>query len=296
MKKLICMILALILTLSMAACGSDSKKSENEAGNLFDNDTGKTNASKIAFEELTVVDNDECVIKITGIDPDDFWGFTLKVQLENKSAQTTYMFSVDGASINGVETDPFFATEVAPGKKSNEDINFSDDELEELLGLYTDISLSFQVYDTNDWLADPVAETTVHVYPYGEENATVYSRKGLETDTVILDNEYVFATVIDYEYDDIWGYTANLYLINKTDTDVMFTAEDVSVNGFMCDPYFAASVGAGNCAFASITWSDTSFAENGISAVEEIEMTMRAYDYEDWLAEDFANETVTLNP
>lgn len=59
------------------------------------------------------------------------WGYTLKAQLENKSTEKTYMFSVESASINGVQCDPMFASEVAAGKKANEEINFSTDTLEE---------------------------------------------------------------------------------------------------------------------------------------------------------------------
>ena len=55
----------------------------------------------------------------------------LKAQLENKSTEKTYMFSVESASINGVQCDPMFASEVAAGKKANEEINFSTDTLEE---------------------------------------------------------------------------------------------------------------------------------------------------------------------
>jgi len=58
----------------------------------------------------------ECSIKITQIDPENLFGFTLKSQLENKSAEKTYMFSVESGAINGVECDPLFAVEIAAGK------------------------------------------------------------------------------------------------------------------------------------------------------------------------------------
>ena len=38
-----------------------------------------------------------------------------------------------------------------------------------------------------------------------------------------------------------------------------------------------------------MSWSDTTFEENGIAAVEEIELSFRANS-----ADDFANETITL--
>ena len=290
MKKLFALLLALVMVLSLAACTAID----------IDVDSEKKGAAKVSapitFEETVVVDNESCTIKITDIDPDAMFGFELSIYLENKTESTKLMFAVDTASTNGVTNDPFFATTVEAGKKANESISFSDSDLADLIGDFTDIELSFRVYDSDNWMADPVAEPSVRIYPYGEDKAVTYTREAQSSDTVIFENDKVSAIVIGYEEDSIWGYVANVYLVNNTDTTVMFTADDVSVNGFMCDPYFATTVNAGTCAFAQISWSTDSFEENKIENVEEIEMSMRAYDSEDWMADDFANEKVTLHP
>lgn len=312
MKKLATVLLSLVLMLSLVACGGEttpsssdgdpaSSQTEENAGN---NNAGESkdpetdqNENQIVFEEIVAIDNEECVIKITEIDAENMWGYTLKVQLENKSADKTYMFSVESAAINGVQCDPLFATEVAAGKKSNEEISFSDSALEENgITDFTDIELTFRVYDSNDWVADPVAKETVHVYPYGEEKAVAFVREAQTNDNVIIDNEYVTVIVTGYEDDDIWGYTANLFLLNKTDKTVMFSVDDASVNGYMADPFYATSVSAGKCAFSSMSWSDTTLEENGITEVEEIEFLFRAYNADDFMGDDFANEVITLNP
>ena len=160
MKKLVTLLLSLALVLSLAACGGEATpdasddapaSSQNEESTENDN-----TENQIVFEEVVAIDNAECAVKITEIDPDNMWGYTLKAQLENKSTEKTYMFSVESASINGVQCDPMFASEVAAGKKANEEINFSTDTLEENgIVEYTDIELTFKVYDSNDWSADP---------------------------------------------------------------------------------------------------------------------------------------------
>lgn len=305
MKRITGMILALAILLTLAACGTATPAPTGNGGS----DTGtttavpdettvpaETKADEISFEEVVAVDNEYCTIKITSVDEDAIFGYTLKAYLENKSADKTYMFAVTSASINGVMADPLFASEVAAGKKANESILFSDSGMDADIGEYTDIELNFRVYDSNDFMADPVAEQTVHIYPYGEDKATAFVRTPADTDTVLIDNENVTAIVTGYEEDEIWGYTANLFLVNKTDKTVMFTVDDVSVNGFMADPFFADEVDAGKCAFSSISWSDTTLAENGITTVETIELTVRAYDSNDWMAEDLAKETITLAP
>lgn len=148
MKKLVTLLLSLALVLSLAACGGEATpdasddapaSSQNEESTENDN-----TENQIVFEEVVAIDNAECAVKITEIDPDNMWGYTLKAQLENKSTEKTYMFSVESASINGVQCDPMFASEVAAGKKANEEINFSTDTLEENgIVEYTDIELTF---------------------------------------------------------------------------------------------------------------------------------------------------------
>lgn len=297
MKRLTALLLTLVLALSLAACGGGSSPGNTDGSNATTGNGGNAEKKDITFSEVVVVDNDACLIKIKGIDPDNIWGYTLNAELENKSADKTYMFAVDRASVNKVETTPAFAKEVAPGKKANEGISLLSDELKENGVVdFTDIALTFRVYDTNDWTADPVAKETVHIYPYGEDKAETFVRQPQDSDKVILDNEYVTAIVTGYENDEIWGYSAKLFLLNKSSKNIMFSADDVSVNGYMADPFFATSVSAGNCSFASMSWSDTTLEENNITDIEEIEFKIRAYDNDDWMADDLAKETVTLNP
>lgn len=319
MKKLLALALCLAMLLSMVACGttdapetSDPSHSNSsaeapntptpeapsaptpEAPSTPTPDVPKE--PELVFEEIVAVDNEECTIKITGVDPDNWMGFGLNVYLENKSPDKTYMFSVSSAAVDGVASDPYFATEVAAGKKANNKITFSNADLGDNNIGFTDIELTFRVYDSEDWMADPVTVETIHVYPYGEENAVTFVREPQSTDTVLVDNDYVTVIVTGCGEDDIWGYTVDLFLINKTDAEVMFSADDVSVNGYMADPYYARSVIAGKCAFSSMSWSDMVFEENGITDVESIEFLLRAYESGSWGSADFVNEIVTFDP
>ncbi len=305
MRKIAVLFLVLALVTSFASCtsatvsegGKDNENTQTDIGNTEGKDNESSLENVMTFTETVAVDNDECSIKVTGIDTDSIWGYTLKVLLENKSADRSYMFTVDKASINGVECTALFASTVAAGKKSNDTVTFSDDKLKEnKISDYTDIELTFRVYDSEDFLSDDVAKETVHIYPYGEDKAVKFVRDAQPTDNVIVDNEYVTAIVTGYEEDAILGYGVSLFLVNKTDKNLMFTTENTSVNGFMADPFFATSVSAGKCAFNSITWFTSTFEENGITDVETIEFDLRAYDLDDLLAKDIVNEAVTLNP
>lgn len=310
MKKWRILLFVLVMSVLLAACGGSTEDdvpivTEAAEATAKPDFTAKPERettpipteAPVEFKEITVIDNEECAIRITDIDPDDSWGYTIKACFENRSADKNYMFSVQTAAVNGIEADPFFATTIAAGKKGNSKIQFSNKELYEPdIGDFTDIEITFRVYDSDDWMADAVALETVHIYPYGEENAKHYVRAAQPQDIVLIDNDSVSVIVTGFTEDSIWGYTANLYLVNKTDKELMFAVDDVSVNGFMADPFWARSLTGGKVCFTSMSWSNSTLEENGIETVEEIEMNLRAYDSNNWNAKDIFNEIVTIKP
>lgn len=115
--------------------------------------------------EIVLFDDENSTMIVTGFDPDNTWGYTLNVYLENKTDKTL-MFSIDGASVNGFMADPFWAKTVAPGKRSNTTISWSDSEFENSgITEVESISLPIRVYDANDWMAEDVLNDTFTVTP-----------------------------------------------------------------------------------------------------------------------------------
>lgn len=281
------------------ATGQTTSSEPSESSEPVSSETqssGEEKAELLPFEEITVVDNEQCVIKITGINPDGLWGYTLETYLENKSGSKTYMYAISNASVNGVQTATGFAVKVAPGKKSNEGIRFWDAVTPQDIGDFTDIELTFRVYDSDDWTADDVAEETVHIYPYGQDKAVTFVREAQDTDIILVDNEEISVIVTGCEWNKIQSYEVNLYLVNKTDKELTYSADDASVNGFMAEPFWAASVAPGKVDFTSMSWSKSTLEKNKIADIQDIEMNLRIYDSNDWLANPVFDETVKFNP
>lgn len=302
MKKAIMLLAIVALITSFVGCGNETASTNTttvaDVPTITESPADVTVTTEpepeVSFDELTAVDNEECVIKITDIDPNNSLGYTLDLYLENKSATTTYMFAVNSANVNGINVSSAFATEVAPGKKANTEIYFQKDMFEGIE--FTDIELTFRVYNSKDWFADPVAIETVNVYPLGQENATQYIREAKDTDTVLVDNEYVTVIITDYVTDHPTAYAANIYMVNKTDVEVMFSANETSINGYMIDPHWARSVPSGKCAFSYIGWYNSDLAKNGIKTVEEIEFVLIAANYKDLLSDHFVDQVCKLTP
>lgn len=112
----------------------------------------------------------------------------------------------------------------------------------------------------------------------------------------LVENDSVVMKLTGILEDPIWGYTLKVYLENKTDKNLMFSVEDAAVNGFMCDPFWAAEVRAGMKANEEISFSKSDFEANGIQKVTDILFTLHVYDSDDWMAEDYVNQTVTIKP
>ena len=112
----------------------------------------------------------------------------------------------------------------------------------------------------------------------------------------LVDNDQITVKITGIDADGFLGYTLKVFLENKTDKELMFSTDDVSVNGFMCDPFWASSVAAGKKANEEISFSEGDFEKNGITAVEEIVFTLSVYDSNDILADDLLEQTFTFKP
>ena len=246
-----------------------------------------------------IVDNEACTFKITKAEIDPIWGFSLKVFCENKTSDKTLMFSITEAIVNGYMVDPFWAKEVAPGKKSNETISFSSTDFKDIgITSANEIIFTLRVYDSNDWMAENVVNDSFTIYPTGlSADAIQYpERKTSPTEQVIIDNDDICFVILGTEIDKIWGYTINCFIENKTDKTLMFSWDDVSVNGYMIDPYWVEEVAPNARSYDEIHFLPDKFTENDISTVEEIEFSMRVYDSNDWMADNVYLETLTYKP
>lgn len=295
-KKYLSLITAVSLTAVLAACGSEPAGTTPASTAAVQTEETTQASAPVVFEELVLVDDENCTFKITALEEDPIWGYTMKAYLENKTDKEL-IFSINNASVNGFMCDPFWAATVSAGMKANEEITFPSQGLERNgIETVTEIEIPFRVYDSNDWEADDVVDEVFTIYPLGQEAVQSFTRQAVEGETVLYDDENCTVIVTGFDPENIWGYTVNVYLENKTDKDLMFSIGGAAVNGFMCDPFWAETVAAGKRSNTAISWMTQDFEENGITEVESLTLPFRVYDADDWAAEDLVNETFTVNP
>ena len=113
---------------------------------------------------------------------------------------------------------------------------------------------------------------------------------------VFVDNEDLLFQITAVTDDPVWGYTLKAQLENRTDQDLMFSLDKVSVNGFMCDPFFAATVTAGMKANKDISFSKDDFQAIGIRKVTDVTFTLRVYDRDDITGDHVLEKEFVLYP
>lgn len=113
-------------------------------------------------------------------------------------------------------------------------------------------------------------------------------------EVTLFDDDNCTMIVKGFEIDDIWGFTLNVFLENKTDKTLMFGVEDASVNGYMHDPFWASEVAAGKKENTEIQWDLEALEEDGIEKVENIEMKIHVFDSDNYDMDYFVDDTYSL--
>lgn len=274
MKRTLACIIAIIMAMSLVACGGASDSGDKEPSKVT---IGEKTAVTIAETVLV----DEAGVKITAksLDKDGFMGPEIKLLIENNSGKDL-TFQCRNASVNGYMVETMMSVDVVNGKKANDSLTFMQTDFD-VCGIeaIADMEFTFHIFDTADWetyldtavvqIKTSIADTYEYAYDDSgelayEENAVKIVVKGLSEDT------------------EIWGPGIIVYIENNSDQDITVQTRDVSINGFMIDALFSCDVAAGKRAVDTITFMDSDLEENGITAIEDTELSFHIFDMAEW--------------
>ena len=309
MKQCFALLLALSLVLGLAACGGNTPADATTAPTVSATSAPEipateatvppeTQAAIPVTEAVTLVDTDQLTFTVTEYRTNEHLGLEMHVYCENKT-DATMMFSLDSVSVCGVMFDPFWAEEVAPGKKVNSVVYFDTFALEEM-GVKSPDEISFRLYvfDNERWMDEPFLDDRFSVYPTGltPEQVVYPQHQPSSGQTVIMDNDSLVFIVERVDDTQSGFYTLDCYIANRTDRDLLVSWDGVSVNGFMVDPFWAAAVGAGKQLYTQVSFPESELLNQGIEIVDEIEFTLTAMDYDSLDGTFLVEETCTFQP
>lgn len=289
MKRTLAIILALILAMSLVACGSSSGGEVKEPSNVTsgnNTEEGQQGAqaeeskkTEVTISEAVLVD--EAGVKITAkrLETDGIFGPEIKLLIENDSGKDL-TFQCRNASVNGYMVETMMSVDVVNGKKANDSLTFMESDLEACgIDTIADMEIAFHIFDMAEWetyldtnaiqIKTSIADT--FEYTYDDSGNLAYEGNGVKIVVKGLAEDA-----------SIFGPSIVVYIENTGDKDVTVQTRDVSINGFMVDALFSCDVVAGKRAVDTITFMDSDLEENDITAIESVELSFHVFDFDGW--------------
>ena len=272
-QKILCLLMALTVFMCMAMGSGSSDESEGTSG-LTSTQASNVGSEAIAIDEQVLLDRDGVKVTATEYVEDSIWGEGIKILVENTSEKNIGV-NCNAVIVNNFMITDLFSTSVAAGKKANDTIYLSSGDLEAAgIDNVGQVELYFHAYnsDTYDTIFDADV-VTVKTTAFEQMDTTV-SEEGI----VLYDANDVKVMGRYVSDDSFWGAAVLLYLENNTEKNIVVSCENMSINGFMVTPYFHGDVYAGKMAVDEITILSSDLEENGITDIEDIEVSFHIYD------------------
>lgn len=273
MKKYLALTLALLMLFSLCSCFGDGYTHEKKEIVSSTDDKNKESELPTIQEQVCFEDSG---VKVTAksMVNDFIWGSGIKLLIENNGSKT-YSVYVDQVIVNNCMISSYFSSEVAAGKKANDTLYLSSSDLEASgIDNIGQIEIYFYLYDSDKretvFRSDCI---TIKTSLYDKMDTTpndlgheLFNKNGIRIVGKYVDEE------------SFWGASVLLYVENKTEKDITVSCGEMSINGFMVTPFFAATVYSGKYAIENITVFSSDLEENEIDRVENVELKFHIYN------------------
>lgn len=239
---------------------------------------GSNAAEPLAIGETVLFDQDGIRAVATGITEDGWFGPEINILVENNTDRKIVVqsrnFSVNGAMINTI-----LSCDVEAGKKANESIALYQESLDKA-GIYSiqSIELKIVAMDAESW--DTIAEgknATIRTNAPAQEQA--FDDSGF----LALDQDGVRLVVRGVDQDaNPFGKNVEIFLENHSGNDITVQLRDVSVNGYMIDPFFTCDLPDGKVAYSDASFFTTDLEANNIKDLQTLKFSVAVLDMTDW--------------
>lgn len=291
MKRALAIILAIVLAMSLVACGDSSGGEIKEPSNVTAGDTIKDTQqgeqeknespqkAEVTISETVLVDESGIKITAKSLEVDKIFGPEIKLLIENNSGKDL-TFQCGYAVVNGYMVETMMSVDVVNGKKANDSLTLMESDFEACgIDAIADMEIAFHIFDMADWetymdtdaiqIKTSIADT--FEYTYDDSGDLAYEGNGVKIVVKGL-----------AEDESIFGPSIVVYIENTGDKDVTVQTRDVSINGFMVDAMFSCDVVAGKRAVDTITFMESDLEENEITAIKDVELSFHVFDFDGW--------------
>lgn len=296
LKKLLALILALLMVVSLFGCGSSEEESESESTEPSSEEEEYLQTVFRSDSDQMLYSDNSCSFRLVKTGKDAEGNYCWTVELKNLT-NSELLMSLDDVYVNDYAADPCWAVTLAAGETRVAEVSWFASDFS-ACGITTvgRINLHFRAYPKGK-PQSLLADTDLTVYPAGIEAYTAQWRSWLSTDKVLLESELcalaVTEIIADSVHGDVEGFTLRLYLENRSQTDGVFTLENVILNGQSSDISWLRPLGAGKKFFVDLQWSDSEMAELEIAQVLSVQLDLVMTDE---AGNELARETLSFEP
>lgn len=270
-KKILTILIVCVFFLMGIASGS----SEVEEGTTIK----KNEQSETIKEELATI-TEQVLFETDGIKVtakeivDGFLGPELKILVENDSNKDITL-GLDDIAVNDYMVTAFLYEEVAAGKKSNTSFSVFSSTLKDAgITNIGKLDLYFYIIDQNTY--DRLYESDgieIKTSLYDKMDSTV----GITGDEMI-NQDGIRIVGKGLSKDSIFGSGVVLYIENNSNRNITISSDNLSVNGYMITSFLHRPVKANKKAVDTIILSSSDMEENGIEQIDELALSIEAYD------------------
>lgn len=251
MKKLVCLLLALVLAFSMVACGKDGGQEQQGA----------------SIKKTVLVDEADVKITAVSLTERDLVGPELKLELQNKTDKNL-IFQVHSTTINNYMVNGVMSVEVPAGEEVSHTMIFSTTELQ-TCGITTvaKLELGFRAYDAKSWSlylnTKPITLNTDAAegfnFTYQHEGTTLHADHGVK----ILAKSPI--TQGDLQ----------VYIYNGSEVNIALETAQCLINGVEVDPQFYVEMLVGKHLVTELIFPEELLEENNLEKIENIQVVFR---------------------
>lgn len=302
MRRILCLMLAAIMLMTLAACGDDHKPANDDTSSdgtdtpvateepttapvggkheVISLDFINTFDHKPSMEEQSVYDKNDLTVKATGIRYDTVSGPQILLNIHNGTDKQV-LIQNNHTVVNGFMMTPEINVTVPAGKTVDTPMSLpylrlamadihTITELEFSLRILD--SMTYAVIDTTEPVRPALTDTDPDAAPYDEEGQVAFDGKDVKVVLKGLKHDTLF------DSDSV----VMVYMDNRSDKTVTVLNTELTVNGYDVTTAMHTVILPGKRAVDVIELYDNELEENGVTAVDTVDVAFNINDYESW--------------
>lgn len=284
--RFISLFLAVLAVFSLSACSSE-KAPETQPSSTAARVPVATEPpavtgehGELVFEKtsnITLFENESCSFTLTKAEIDSLADYNWSVSLVNKLGNPQ-VFTIEDVYINDFAFDPIWAVKVESTKTDTSHVIWAAPEMEARgIKQIGRVDFRLKIYPADSPSA-PSADEKITIYPSGRSTYIPQNRSPQTTDISIMDDASFTVSATSMDTESRWGYAVDLYLANKTDSPVTFSAESVRVNNLVCSTGWGYALDAGKQGCSQMIWLNEILENSGIEDVSSVSFDLVAKD------------------